>query len=644
MSEKQSVSLFRIAYDDLKAQISIGKGDTEVTPETVIEHIVNQQTGDRRPKALRFKQATKSLFEPYTIDGYFAQVPAEFNWAEFFEGHLTESHEANEDLLRNRRSRHKAFFIFIYTDAAIYCFSGGLGYHYIKNFIEDDFGIAVLETLELAPETQFTSLTTKSIVGNVAQDRRNFRDTQRAVDEKNLGKIYQQASAKLRYSEEFRHVLETIFEGDTEKSKNVVASQGLKFAKSISLNELKRVVDFAEGLDLDNRRFTLSPLKPVKRDKDYGKLKITRLDLLLAEQLFESIQSIHSGAACSPLLYEIAHKHFELFYGCDSLVLRRGRTVIGEFETPYGLQTSAVLNEIVANDIAHFSQLAAQIRRLRNPVEIQKRKAEAIHEYSLECVFDNDGPSRPLKGKLVEFVNCEVREFGKSYFSIDGVWHLSRQNFVESLNGEFETIYELNQAEIEINDWFYRAEGARPAKEDENTYLEHMALQRSDNVLVMHKITPNKIELCDFLTWTDRDLFVCHVKPAFDGNVRVLTNQIIHSCALIQENLITGDSEECVLRKYYNSARLETESPYRNLVRDQFLELEFNDFFALFTGRNIHYVACIVDTVGDRDLGDIEQFDSSIAKMCAIDAYRSMRTIARPTSRFLFKQIRILAG
>jgi hypothetical protein len=217
MADKQQISLFRIALDEVKGMLSKPSGET-ITNSEVIDYIVSVPKSERRPKSLQFTSSTNAAFKPYKIAGYFVRVPTDFPWSEFFEPHLAEEHEVNAELLSDKRTYHKSFFVFIFSESSIYCFSGGLGYHFIKDFVDDGFGISVLEAFKNVRDTELSKLQSRNIVGNVASDQRTFRDSHRAGDEQNIGRIYRSAVAKLPYSKELEKIRHIVFdEKETKK-------------------------------------------------------------------------------------------------------------------------------------------------------------------------------------------------------------------------------------------------------------------------------------------------------------------------------------------------------------------------------------------------------------------------------------------
>lgn len=640
MADKQQISLFRIALDEVKGMLSKPSGEP-ITNSEVIDYIVSVPKGERRPKSLQFTGSTNAAFKPYKVAGYFVRVPTDFPWSEFFEPHLAGEHETNAELLSDKRTYHKSFFVFIFSESSIYCFSGGLGYHFIKDFVDDGFGISVLEAFKNVRDTELSKLQSRNIVGNVASDQRTFRDSHRAGDEQNIGRIYRSAVAKLPYSKELEQIRHIVFD-EKETKKNVVASQSFRFSTSLNFKQLKLIVDFFENLKIENRSFAFSPMKPIKKDKAHSKFKIESLNKRLNELAFDLLKKSYDGDTdLTSNFYEASHKHYDEFYSCDRLVLkRRGNDSVFTYENAYGLRVQSVLNEIATNDREYLEQRIGELKRLRNKEEIVAKKNEIIGAYSLDCYLGEVSETSPIfSDKISQYFTAEVTQSERTHFYVDGSWYLTDENFISGLNSQFTEIYNANNIDLKLSPWGEKRKGFN-AKENENTYLEYLVNQKNSNRLVLHRIKPQtNMELCDFLTWDKNNIYICHVKPSFDGNIRILINQIQHACKMIQENLRTGLSDKCYLAQYFNSAsKFKGDAEYELAVKKQFTGWDLNRFYELFSTRNIHHTACIVDP-SKRSLTDIEEFDSNIAKLCVVDGYRGMRVSANPNSRFLLYQI-----
>jgi hypothetical protein len=637
MSDKQQVSIFRIAFEEVKELLLEKVGLADASADDIINHISNLESGERKSAELKFKKNITDHFKPYLIRGFFATVPVDFGWADFFEPHLTENHDNNQRLLSSRRTYHKSFFVFIYSEDNVYCFSGGLGYHYLKDFIDDDFGISILQRLDLDEDLHLMMLKSRSVVGNIAVDQRIFRNVHRTTDENNLGKIYREIAAKLPYSSSMSNLKAMIFENKIHAKKNIHAGQSFKFSKSISLKVLSEVITFFDEHITKDPKFVLSSLKPIKKDKEHSKILVRKLNRLLHIELYSILATLFDdGNTENSGFYEVTNSKFMRFYECDRLTItRRGKSDLAKFESPYGIDAKQLISSIIDNDRVYIAEKIAEIRRHRNADTVDALKIELISSYSLNCFNSELGKDHlEINGKIVEFLTGEITDGETPYFYLDSIWYRSEENFLAKLNQEFASIYASNRYEFDLEDW------GTVEDDNENKYLERVAEAEYENTLVLHKVTRTaNMELCDILTWDDKDIYFIHVKPSFDGDVRVLVHQISHACRLIEEDLRNGPTITSNLGRYFKEASTYGgTSKYLRLVKKQFNGWSFQKFAKLFSNRRMNYVAAIVDSSG-RSLDDIADFDSNIAKMSIIEGYRAIRASGSPNSRFLISQI-----
>lgn len=650
MSNRQQISVFKVALESVKEMLrdeslTVEKGD-QISSKQVV-HFIAREFGSGEPgsKALKFSGNVHEKFRPYTVEGFFATIPVDFGWVDFFAPHLVDGHEVNEKLKAGRRTAHKSFFIFIYTDTSMYCFSGGLGYHYIKDYIDDDFGISILERMVLESEMNLTMLRSRSIVGNVAIDQRVFRNQHRAVDENNLGRIYREAAAQIPYGGGLKDLKKVVFDDKDSGTNNVKAGQSFKFSKALSLSDLKIIAEFFDDTLKKKTSFVLSSLSPVKKEKEHNKVLIERLEKTLMLNLFDGLESCLLGRGTSKNAeYEVTNSKYMSFYESQHIIIsRRGSDCVAEFDSPYGLNTRDLLQKIADNDVDHLIGVFKKIKGMTSSVSIQNEKMALIKGYQISCYESQlvkGAIATPLvEGELLKFMTGEFVYNGKPYFYLDNTWYRPQQDFLPKLNADFSSIYSANKYTYKFPAW---GEGvSKGAKENENTYLEYVAKRGFPKTLVFHKVHHRaKIELCDLMTWNDEELFLIHIKPSFDGDMRVLAHQIGHSSKLIEEDLRNGDSTDSNLRQYFNTASgYNGESAYLRLVGQQFNGMNYKDFRKLFQ-KKIRYVACIVD-VSRRNLKDIHKFDSNIAKMSTIECYRGMLGSTLPSSLFLIGQVPI---
>lgn len=645
MSAKQQLNLYRISRENI---FLIAKDKNETLPpdstnEILIDFIINQIDGRRKPRPLKLKNTIKTFFRPFKISLFFCKVPLEFQWRDFFKDHLTEDDAENASFLGFNTSLHASFLCFLSDDEDIYAFTGGLGNSYIRDFVDDEFGINVLERVGDPDTLHLRMAKNSSIVGNVASDQRYYRGTQKTIDEDNLGKVYNEVVGNVEYSQALALIKELIFDGNDKGRMNIKAKSSLCFAKSLTFSDLKIILNFIKALP-ENSNFQFSKVKSLSGRRGHEKILIENLDKKLLHKIYNFFLEYNRNTNyIDDDLLEISHSKFDVFYKCTTLTLRRpGNKNIYSFESPFGLTTNQLLSTLCEKDLIYINENIEEINRA-NANKKNELIEDFICKYSLSC-FDNetDEDDPVFDKKISYFIHCEITDNAIPYFKLTNKWYKSEENFLRYINEEFRKIFKDSKLIFPLSvKWGQDAE--EDLKENENTYLDYIADNLEPNTLVFHKIIPPEfqMELCDLVHWDDDNIYLIHVKPSFDGAVRVLEKQISHSSQLIGEDLRT-EATQNHLGKYFNRAKLyEGTDEYLLNIQESLSEITSESFYTLFREKTINFVACIVDTKSKRKLENIESFKSSIAKMCLIDGYRSIRKNSIPGSRFRISEIEV---
>jgi len=132
--------------------------------------------------------------------------------------------------------------------------------------------------------------------------------------------------------------------------------------------------------------------------------------------------------------------------------------------------------------------------------------------------------------------------------------------------------------------------------------------------MVLDKITPENIELCDMLKWDNDNLYLIHVKSGFGNTMRDLCAQIsISANRLVQDRKATP-SKEFVKKVYQSLKNKNGGEGYYGLAGAQTNNMMEDEFLELFDKQK-HFVLAILDTsTSERELQNIEEFNSNIAK------------------------------
>lgn len=639
MSDKQQLNLFRIYPKVVKAIAAENNYNEEKLGDTdlMINYIIDVAKAGRKPTLLKLDDDIESHFKPFKIRTYFCEIPTEFHWHRFFQGHLVEGEKENEKFLNFKKTKHGSILCFIYNVESIYVFTGGLGSTYVKNFVDDEFGIEVVERISKEEDLKLHMARNSSFTGNVSEGRTIYRGPQEVFNEDRSGKTYSEIAGSV-IVESLGDLKKLIFDLEDGERVSVKAKSSITFSKSISLKEVKAVIKFLDTLPKD-KHFRLSKLRQLKNRRESEKVKINLCELELSRKMFDLLRKkieVDANAEDSDL-FEIA-SGAQRFYDCTKLVVKRlGKNEVCTFDSPFGITADQVISAICSADEDYLRAKFEEFDSERKKKVKQQLMLEIVSRYSISCFEDEEYIT---EDKLLKLVACEIRDEdeGKSYFQLLGKWLYSAEKYLTELDNELGNILVHAHSEFPLK--FNWGDGvADDEVENENTYIEHVLAKSDKKTIIMHKVIPGEnFELCDIMFITKDELILIHVKPSFDGAVRILEKQVSHSSTLISEDLRTNAG---LLKAFYKKATgYRGASSYFKDVKRRMENYSEEEFLKLFR-KKIIFCPAIVDPGSDRDLKNIKDFRSIVAKMSFVTLFKEIRRSSIPNSDIRFAQIRL---
>lgn len=229
--------------------------------------------------------------------------------------------------------------------------------------------------------------------------------------------------------------------------------------------------------------------------------------------------------------------------------------------------------------------------------------------------FDENG-EKMTDASLGDHLCAEIRFNKRSYFLFNQEWYLIKPDFETTLNKQCQEFINTNQKKGLLKKWKTGSEN------DFNS--SHIG---DKDTLVFDKITPENIEACDVLKWTDEEVFFIHIKKGFNNEMRNLGRQVQIAARRINEDLKT---DKKFLGKLYDDlANINATTKYFKNAKAQLSRITKSEFLNLFENRKLTFVVAILDssTKGKRDFTDITKYDSNIAKFCLQQLRQEMRNL-----------------
>lgn len=576
--------------------------------DILVENILSKGYAEQK-----IKDSTLEEYSEYKIKLFYKKNPSNPKWKDF----LYDIVETNEDIIKKGVGWNEGFImIFSNTESGrVYAISGGSGYHIFQEYINDDFGIDILSRLIKKEDKILKSVKEKSVVGGVLGATKYFRNNYNLFENDSFGKIYQELKANLNtdYLDKFGFT-----SSDFKNDSTCIAKASFKINKSIIFEQIFRIVEGCEYVfeNPDNK----PELEPVqinsvkkltrKRDQDL----INRLDEKLNDQLWARYEKEKGSFD-----FDLCHKDFEKYLSADKYVIKKNNSKNNyfdesEFRDEYGLVNMDIVFEKIKEQDDAPNEKNDFIELIRSLV---------VYSYNEE-----DEDKYITRGSIISHVFGDVSLDGGTYFFIDNNWYEIDDRFKDELNSSCDSFIKDNYNNG-LNDkaWDYNNDDSE--KRGENYYNKQFISDnpKSDKILVLDKITPDNIEMCDIMKWNDDNLYLYHVKAGFCNTMRDLCSQIFIAANRVKSDL--DASREYIGSIYDTLARVKTsDDDYYKNAGAQTDKITKEEFIKIFSDKkkNLVFVISVLDTGSERKLNTgVSKFNSNIAKFSLQELIKGMR-------------------
>lgn len=513
-------------------------------------------------------------------------------WKNFFQGIV----EQGQDILKHI-SKIEGFVLLLNkkSKSSIYAITGGIGYFAIQDFVDSQFGIDILSRLIKKEDKIIKAVKENSTIGSVLGSIKYFRTHYNLYENDSFGKIYQELKATLN-----KNLLTQKFgfsEADIKKDSFCIAKSSFKINKSINFDQMLKIINGCESILENEAPIIINNVIKLNKKKDRELIE------QLKESLFDLLwQRFNSNGE----LFDLCHKDFEKYLTAWRYEIRKKQS-----------KKNLFTNNITILDNIDIIFDTIKDSNLLN--EGSSKKNEFINLLSELMIYSFDENDNELtKGLLIEHIFGNVNYKGKQYFYINNVWYRIEDDFIKSLNNACNSFIKTN--------WFGELNHTWNSTNNmkENDYNREFI--GDENTIVLDKIVPDNIELCDILKWDDDNIYLIHVKAGFDNSMRDICSQVFISASRLTQNL--NDNKEYI-DKVYNTLKnkLESDDKYFAQIAKQTHQYTKKQFKKIFE-KQINYVLAIFDTASSkRDLRNVENFNSNIAKFSLQELIKEMKAM-----------------
>ncbi|MBQ6841178.1 MAG: hypothetical protein IJO63_03595 [Bacilli bacterium] len=449
---------------------------------------------------------------------------------------------------------HISYILSYRKENNIFLLTGGLGSSYISDYTQKNYGLSLLPKILKEDSPVIKTVLENNLSGNKLTSRHSNRNVTTMNLENEMSSIFRELSIELN-----KEIIKLIgIEIEEEKNKrviNVIAKDSFVLRKSISLSELKIVLDNLIEIEKYEDNFSLGYFVNVKK-KGYSPKIIN--ELLISYMLERKTDNF----------ILVGDDYLEYCTGGNKyIIMSSDGNLVYESDKP--IEFSELFNE-------YFKD------------KINKSMVESFFKCELSVYSDNDMILFPTKIKQCIQGYVE-NENNVPFFLFNGDWLMFDSKYDENLDKEFKKNY--NEL-ININDKLHQILLNDDKSLSEDKY--NKIFSESDDIIVAHTIFSNNIELADLIYYDEDNLYLIHNKNKFDGKgARDVMNQVLTSAEFIRHYLL-GENKKEIFERYYN----EIKRKYPNNKKIQNITVE--EFIELFDKLEIYYVVGFMEDFSNK--------------------------------------------
>lgn len=419
----------------------------------------------------------------------------------------------------------------------VFAVTGGSGAIHLSNFIDSNFGIALLERIFDPDENKLNSVKEKAIIGDVLASSRYYRRSRALAYEDDFGKCFQNISVRLtkKQVDESFPTIAKIKKNKESYSVAVNCSSSLDLCIKMNLLDLILTIkEIMQILSSPPKLIFNKTLQPL--DKRLSKDQISILNRILLSTIID-----FSSGKTAELDIDFCPRDFEDYFTSSRVVFS-----LPEITPEIGRRDNFRMIEM---EEFLYADIKVPIVEMFSRLSESKEYKEAEDKVSLTLnyftsirvtTYDADGKIT-TSGRLLEYCNSEIRADGLSYFILDNVWYELKTQFDETLSLKYEEKVAKNVMEYAfISKWETGTEDFYNSKYDKKV-----------NPFELHKVMVKNIEICDalYVEHSSKSIFILHAKDTIGASIRDLVSQAFLSARIIEEEVRSEDKPE--LRSLY---------------------------------------------------------------------------------------------
>jgi len=541
-----------------------------------------------KANSFTIQEVSKDKIDKFDLLLFYKEKSSNPKWKNFLNDIVCK----DQDILKPDVSRTESFILFLIKKdkKTIYAIPGGQGFFAIQDYIDENFGIDIIARLINKEDKILKAVKERNYVGGLIGTNKFFRKAYNLFENESFGKIYEELNAKLNQS-----ILKDIFGfsiDDVKKDSVCIAKSSFKINKEVDLMQLTKIIGGCEYVYENSDPISINDVERIIKNKNKELIND------LVSELYHLLWLNYCKKE-NYYFFDLCHKEFEKYLTASKYIIRKGfsdKNYLNDFEF-----------ETMDNVDILFD-------KLKNVIDSPKNKKEFTELLEgLKIYSYNEDAILLTKGSFISHIFGDVEYDNKRYFYLEQAWYLIKDEFTKSLDANCKSFINKNFNTGLNKSWDFSGQS-------EDGYNQQYVGEK--NTLVLHKITPENIELCDILKWDEQNLYLYHVKAGFGNTMRDLCSQVIVAAKRIQQDI--NSSKEYLSKVYGELKNKKGSDLYFNSIGKQTEKYSKKKFVSLFN-KNLVFVLGIFDTSSKkRDIHDIETFGSNIAKFSLQELRKEM--------------------
>lgn len=449
------------------------------------------------------------------------------------DGHIIEDLE-NKRILNESTS----YILFTVVEGKIYAMTGGRGANYINKFIEKNYGLYLIPKIVDKNNPIIKKVVENNITGNNLSTERITKNVTSVSMEDRLGSIYRELSIQVS-----KDIAKKLGVDGIEDNRQIVISSGdsVVIRKSISLDELKTILNTLSKLEIKEDNFILNYFVPVRKiGIKVSYLKEIMINKILNEE-YEDFQILSDNIA-------------EYYFSSCKYIIKENEKEILKKEEP-----------IVLSDIVEILK-DEKGRLYKNRIE------QMLNNFELETQNEN-GEQIIYPEKVLNMLRGSIEDDKNCFYLLNGSWYVFEEHFFDMLDEKYKNLYDnIEPVAKEMAKKFNLIRKDIKNEEEYNKKFEN-----DKRIIKGHTHEIKFIELADLIFTDNKNAYLMCNKGNFSGaNVRDLENQI-YTASKMLEMIMKSD------KKYI-------ENYYTSLDDNEKKKIKLEDFKKIFN-KNIVFVA-----------------------------------------------------